>query len=219
MTTSGLTTFAPTFDEILQDAAGMVGGGPILAEELAAARRGMDLLLTEIQNRGPLLHKIETVTVSVAPATSSVALPAAYLDVHHVQIADAAGDNAMQANRLSFESWAGLTNKDQVGRPTQYWFDRRQNGNILWLWPVPLDSHQIRLTVQQVPENTFRAFQNVDEPRRFIPAVTYGLAYWIGLRRNKTPADRITMLKQLYEGAIRDAMREDRERVSFQVRM
>lgn len=56
MATSGTSNFDPTFDDILQDAAGMVGGGPILAEELIAAKRGLDYLLTDIQNRNVLLQ-------------------------------------------------------------------------------------------------------------------------------------------------------------------
>lgn len=64
MPTSGTYNFNPTFDEILQDAAGMVGGGPILAEELLSARRGLDILLTRIQNRNVLLHKLTRIEVS-----------------------------------------------------------------------------------------------------------------------------------------------------------
>jgi hypothetical protein len=76
------------------------------------------------------------------------------------------------------------------------------------------------LTVQKNAEDTLRAFDNIDVPRRFLPAIVYGLAYWIGLRRGpRVPTDRLTLLKTEYERAVRDAMREDRERGKVLIRI
>ena len=72
MATSGVASFDPTFDDILQDAAAMVGGGPLLADELISARRGLDYLLTDLQNRNVLLHKIETTVVPVSASVSAL---------------------------------------------------------------------------------------------------------------------------------------------------
>jgi hypothetical protein len=66
MATSGVASFSPSFDDILQDAVAMVGGGPVLADELISAKRGLDYLLTSIQNQNVLLHKIETTVIPVS---------------------------------------------------------------------------------------------------------------------------------------------------------
>jgi len=219
MTTSGVSTFNPTFDDLLQDAAGMVGGGPILAEELRSARRGIDYLLTQIQNKNILLHKIETTTVEVTAGTQEVSLISAVLDSHHILVRDT-NDIDMAMVRLGFEQWADISAKDKTGRPTQYWFDRRLDSNILHLWPIPDINYSVVLTIQKTTEDTLRAFENVDVPRRFLPAILYGLAYYIGLRRmNRVPSDRLTLLKLEYENAVREAMREDRERASTFIRL
>jgi hypothetical protein len=215
MATSGVAAFDPTFDDLLQDAAGMVGGGPILADELISARRGLDYLLTSIQNKNVLLHKVETTTVAVS--TASVSLGSSISDV--LVASCRFNDTNISMTRDGYERWAEISNKATEGRPTRYWWDRRRDGNILNLWPIPDQEYDIVLTIQKNAEDTLRAFDNVDVPRRFLPAVLYGLAYWIGMRRSKVPETRLNMLKLEYERQLRDAMREDRERAKTYIKI
>lgn len=218
MATSGVASFNPTFDEILQDAAAMVGGGPLLADELISARRGLDYMLTSIQNKNVLLHKIETTVVPVSASVSSLAFGSSISDVLTATVRTSTTE--MLLDRDGYERWAEIPTKSQTGRPTRYWWDRRRDSNIMNLWPLPDQTYSIVLTVQKNAEDTLRAFDNIDVPRRFLPAVVYGLAYWIGLRRGpRVPSDRLTLLNAEYERALRDAMREDRERGSVLVRI
>jgi hypothetical protein len=53
-----------------------------------------------------------------------------------------------------------------------------------------------------------------------MPALVYGLAYWIGLRRgNRVDTNRLALLRAEYERAVKDAMREDRERGKVLIRI
>lgn len=218
MTTSGTSNFQPTFDDILQDAAGMVGGGPILAEELQSAMRGMDTLLTQIQNENILLHKVETTIVAVSASTSITTFDNTLLDALNISVRTNGTD--IPLTRLGFQQWAELPVKDRTGRPTQYWFDRRLDSNNLYLWPRPDMTYDLVLTVQKTVEDTIRAFQNVDVPRRFIPVLIYGIAYWVGMRRlGRVPPERLALLKAEYQVALREAMREDRERASIFIKV
>jgi len=215
MATSGVAAFDPTFDDLLQDAAGMVGGGPILADELISARRGLDYLLTSIQNKNILLHKVETTTVPVSTALVSLGS-----SISDVLVASCRFNNTnISMTRDGYERWAEISNKTTEGRPTRYWWDRRRNGNILNLWPIPDQQYDIVLTIQKNAEDTIRAFDNIDVPRRFLPAVLFGLAYWIGMRRSKVPETRLNMLKLEHERQLRDALREDRERAKTYIRI
>jgi hypothetical protein len=216
--TSGVSNFDPTFDDILQDAAAMVGGGPVLADELISARRGLDYLLTDLQNKNVLLHKIETTVVPVSASVSSLSFGPSISDVLVASIRTSATDIVL--DRDGYERWAEIPTKSQTGRPTRYWWDRRRDSNTMNFWPLPDQTYTVVLTIQKNAENTLRAFDNIDVPRRFLPAVTYGLAYWIGLRRgNRVDANRLTLLRAEYERAIRDAMREDRERGKILLRI
>ena len=85
---------------------------------------------------------------------------------------------------------------------------------------APDQTYSIVLTVQKNTEDTLRAFDNIDVPRRFLPAVTYGLAYWVGLRRGaRVDQNRLALLRTEYEAQLKAAMREDRERGSVLVRI
>ncbi len=218
MATSGVSNFDPTFDDILQDAAAMVGGGPVLADELISARRGLDYLLTDLQNKNVLLHKIETTVVPVSASVSSLSFGSSISDVLVASIRTSSTDIVL--DRDGYERWAEIPTKSQTGRPTRYWWDRRRDSNTMNFWPLPDQTYTVVLTIQKNAENTLRAFDNIDVPRRFLPAVTYGLAYWIGLRRGaRVDANRLTLLRAEYERAVKDAMREDRERGKVLIRI
>lgn len=206
----------PAFDNLLVDAAGMVGGGPILAEELSSAMRGMDQLLVSLQNQGILLHKIESTVVTCSTATVTIDNDFIDIDTITVQLNGAA---EMVADRLGFKSWAQLPNKDQEGRPTQYWFNRQKAYGIINLWPTPDDTYTLTIWGQKMADDLTRAYSVIDLPKRFWPAVTYALAYWIGLRRPRVDAGRLSLLKAEYKEKLAEAMREDRERGSYILRL
>lgn len=196
----------------------MVGGGPVLADELISARRGLDYLLTDLQNKNVLLHKIETTIVPVSASVSSLAFGPSISDVLVASVRTSGTDIVLE--RDGYERWAEIPTKSQTGRPTRYWWDRRRDGNIMNFWPLPDQTYDVVLTIQKNAEDTLRAFDNIDVPRRFLPSIIYGLAYWIGLRRGtRVDANRLVLLKAEYERAVRDAMREDRERGKVLIRI
>jgi len=196
----------------------MVGGGPVLADELISARRGLDYLLTDLQNRNVLLHKIETTIVPVSASVSSLTFDQTISDVLVASIRTSTTDIII--DRDGYERWAEVPTKSQSGRPTRYWWDRRRTSNVMNFWPVPDQTYTVVLTIQKNAESTLRAFDNVDIPRRFMPALVYGLAYWIGLRRGAAvPTDRLNLIRANYEAALKGAMREDRERGKVLIRI
>ena len=196
----------------------MVGGGPLLADELISARRGLDYLLTDLQNKNVLLHKIETTVVPVSTSVSSLTFGPSISDVLVASIRTSSTDIVLE--RDGYERWAEIPTKSQSGRPTRYWWDRRRDSNTMNFWPVPDQVYTVVLTIQKNAEDTLRAFDNIDVPRRFLPSIIYGLAYWIGLRRGtRVDANRLALLRTEYERAIKDAMREDRERGKVFIRI
>ena len=196
----------------------MVGGGPLLADELISARRGLDYLLTDLQNKNILLHKIETTVVPVSTSVSSLTFGPSISDVLVASIRTSSTDIVLE--RDGYERWAEIPTKSQSGRPTRYWWDRRRDSNTMNFWPVPDQVYTVVLTIQKNAEDTLRAFDNIDVPRRFLPSIIYGLAYWIGLRRGtRVDANRLTLLRLEYDRAIKDAMREDRERGKVFIRI
>ncbi len=220
MTTSGVTTFDPEFDDVLQDAAAMVGGGPILAEELISAKRGLNNLLISMQNRNVLLHKIETTTVNVSVSASFFTLDNSIVDVLGATVRTSATDARLNMDRDGYERFNTIPVPNQQGRPLRFWYQRNRTDGIFNMWPVPDQTYELSLVVHKKAEDCVRATDSIDVPTRFLPAVTYGIAYWMGLHRNKAvPAERLQLIKANYEEELRNALNEDRERGPFLLRI
>ena len=70
MAVSGTYNFNLDIDEVIQEAMEMIGGEDTLGHEPASARRSINLMLRDWQNRGILLW---TTSVSSITVTSSIA--------------------------------------------------------------------------------------------------------------------------------------------------
>ena len=57
--------------------------------------------------------------------------------------------------------------------------------------------------IRQVEDVNKSAEQNADIPKRFLPCLTYGLAYYLSQKRAGIPMDRIAMLKTSYEETLK----------------
>ena len=60
MAVSGTYNFNLDIDEVIQEASEMIGGESTLANEAASARRSINLMLKDWQNRGVLLWSTST---------------------------------------------------------------------------------------------------------------------------------------------------------------
>ena len=84
MTTSGTYNFSMDIDEVIQEAIEMIGGEQTLGHEPKSARRSINLLLQDWQNRGVLLWTANTTTVSVATSVTAYELADSTVDVLEV---------------------------------------------------------------------------------------------------------------------------------------
>ena len=84
MTTSGTYNFSMDIDEVIQEAIEMIGGEQTLGHEPKSARRSINLLLQDWQNRGILLWTANTTTVSVSTSVTAYELPNSTVDVLEV---------------------------------------------------------------------------------------------------------------------------------------
>jgi hypothetical protein len=212
--TSGTTDFSLDVDHVIREAAEMIGGEPVLGNELRSARRSLNLLLTEWQNREILLWKLQQTIVTAAASTASYTLTSATVDILNVVLTRSSVDYPL--TRLSFSEYIQIHNKTRTGRPTQYFVDRQRDAPILYLWPVPENStDQVKFWQHSRVEDVTRSTENVDVPWRFYPALVTGLAYLMSVKRPGIPPTRRQELKLEYDRQLGLAMQEDRERASM----
>jgi hypothetical protein len=140
MATSGTYNFNLEIDEIIQEATEMIGGEQTLGHEPASARRSINLMLNDWQNRGVLLWSISTTVVTVADTIASVSLADYTIDALAVTYSTSVSGTDIALERISREEYHNLPNKNQTGRPTQYTVERGLNNPLLKLYPTPDNS-------------------------------------------------------------------------------
>ena len=214
---SGSYNFNLEIGDVIQEATEMIGGEVTLGEEPRSARRSIILILSDWQNRGVCLWTTNTTIVSIAASTSQVSLGSHVSDVMQVVINR---DNTdLEMTRISFEEYLKVPNKGQTGRPSQYAIKRFSDNVQLFMWSVP-DVNTDKLKIEKIDymqDVNKSAIQNADMPRRFLPALTTGLAYYMSLKRPGISEARAKILKAEYEERLGFAMTEDKERASLYI--
>ena len=215
MAVSGTYDFNLDIDEVIQEATEMIGGEQTLGHEAQSARRSINLMLNDWQNRGVLLWSTYTTLVTVSTSVTTYDLSSSTTDALQINLRRDSTDIELQ--RLSFEEYLNVPNKSQKGKPTQYTIKRNLANPTVHVYPVPENTTDILLIegIRQVQDVDRSAIQNADAPVRFLPALTCGLAYYLSMKRNNVPMDRIAMLKVNYEEKLKNAMEEDKERASL----
>ena len=215
MAVSGTYNFNLDIDEVIQEAMEMIGGEDTLGHEPASARRSINLMLKDWQNRGILLWSTSTTAVTVVASTTSYDLSSSTINALEVVINR---DNTdIQLTRITPEQYLIIPAKTQTGRPSQYSVRRGRDNSVLSVWPIPENSTDVLKMeiVSELDDVDKSAIQNADTPKRFLPALTCGLAYYMSMKRPRVTSERIAMLKTNYEEVLGRAMEEDRERASI----
>jgi len=220
MATSGTYNFTLDIDEVIQEATEMIGGEQTLGHEPASARRSINLMLNDWQNRGIALWSIGTTTVTVIDTVASLSLANEIIDALAITYSTSVSGTDIALERISREEYHNLPNKSQTGRPTQYTVQRTRSNPYIMLYPTP-DNDTGVLNIEyfrQLEDVNKSADQNADVPVRFLPALTCGLSYYLSMKRPGIPETRITMLKTNYEEKLALALLEDKERASMYIK-
>jgi len=218
MALSGTYNFNLDIDEVIQEAMEMIGGESTLGHEPASARRSINIMLKDWQNRGILLWSTSVSSVTVAASTGVYNLSSNTIDALEVVLNRDSTD--LQLTRITSEEYLLIPNKTQTGRPSQYSIRRSRDNPVMSVWPLPDNSTDILKieVISELQDINKSAEQNADLPKRFFPCLTAGLSYYMSMKRAGVPSDRISMLKTNYEETLGRAMEEDRERASLFIR-
>jgi hypothetical protein len=215
MATSGTFNFALEIDDVIQEATEMIGGEQTLGHEPASARRSLNLMLKDWQNRGILLWSTEASSITVTASVSSYDLSDSTIDA--LQVIVNRDNTDLPLTRISYEEYLQIPQKGQTGRATQYSIKRNRDNPTLFIWPIPENSTDV-LKVEKISELqdiNKSAGQNADVPKRFLPCLSAGLAFYMSIKRPGVDAGKITFLKQNYEELLERALTEDSERASI----
>lgn len=128
MTTTGTNLFNMDFTEIAEEAWERAGREMRSGYDLRTARRSMNLMTIEWQNRGINMWTIEEGTIPLVPGQNTYALPNDTIDLLEHVIRTGGNTASTQADltitRISVSTYATIPNKLAAGRPIQIWIQR-----------------------------------------------------------------------------------------------
>jgi len=128
MTTTGSTLFNMDFTEIAEEACERAGREMRSGYDLRTARRSMNLMTIEWQNKGINMWTMEQGIINLTPGLATYALPTDTIDLLEQVIRTGQNTASTQADltitRISVSTYATIPNKLQQARPIQVWIQR-----------------------------------------------------------------------------------------------
>lgn len=217
MATTGTTSFGMDFTEIAEEAWERAGREMKSGYDLRTARRSMNLMLIEWQNRGINMWTIDEGTVALVQGTATYTLPADTIDLldHVVRTGSGSNQQDITITRISVSTYSSIPNKEVQGRPIQLWINRLAAAPTVTVWPVPSSAdYTLQYWRMRRIEDTGSGVETPDMTFRFLPALVAGLAYHIAMKVPEL-AQRIQMLKGVYDEQYYMAASEDREKATL----
>jgi hypothetical protein len=128
MTTTGTTLFNMDFTEIAEEAWERAGREMRSGYDLRTARRSMNLMTVEWQNKGINMWTMEQGIINLTPGLATYALPTDTIDLLEHVIRTGSNTSSTQADltisRISVSTYATIPNKLSQARPIQVWIQR-----------------------------------------------------------------------------------------------
>jgi len=214
-----MAVVTPDLPEIFEEAFERAGLEMRTGYDLKTARRSLNLLTLEWQNRGLNLWTIEPGTIALSSGTATYSFPTGTIDVIEMSLRTGSGTNQIDTNveRISVSTYSQQTNKNTTGRPVQAFIRRLATETTVTLWPVPDSTDSYTLAyyrLRGMDSISSGVSGTADVPPRFVPCLVSGLAYYIAMKKPEVN-DRVSALKQEYEFQFELAAGEDRDTSSI----
>lgn len=215
-----MAVVTPDLPEIFEDAFERAGLQLRSGYQLKSARRSLNMLLLEWQNRGLNLFTVDAGTLSLTSGTATYTMPVDTIDIIEHQLRTGTGEDQMdrELSRMSFSTYAKQAKKNQTGVPTQIYVDRQAASVNVTVWPVPENNDYTLLyyRLKGIDGLASGIVGSASIPPRFVPALTAGLAYMTAMKEPEA-LPRVQGLKALYEEQYRLAAEEDQDRAPLRI--
>ena len=228
--TSETTEFNPQIDDIIEEAYERTGVlGTRTGYQLRSARRSLNILFQEWQNRGVHLWKVKLAKVPLVLgqaeynyATDSLNFPndmSSILEAYYRNNSTTTAPADIALTQISRSQYNATPNKLTQGTPSQFYMERKINPSI-FLYATPNSSVSSTTTpssfqfcfyylakIQDVGSYNYTS----DVVSRFFPCMISGLAYYLS---QKVSPERSGELERRYEGEMLRALDADNQGTS-----
>lgn len=183
MATTGSTAFDLEFTELAEEAWERAGREMRTGYDLRTARRSMNLMTIEWQNRGINMWTIEQGSFNLTQGLSTYALPLDTIDLMEHVIRTGGNNQSTQADlsitRISVSTYATIPNKLTQARPIQVWVQRMSGelspANATLVGTINSSTTTIVLSsVSSLPSSGFIRIDDEDIYYGYITGTTLG---------------------------------------------
>ena len=223
MAFSGTTTFEKTFsiDDIITEAFERLGFFDYSGNDLKTARRSLNIMFQEWQNRGTHFWEIAENTFTLVSGQNEYTIFRSTTDGTSSPTAVYGASDILEASfrttdnvdtplsKINRSQYSAFSNKLATGQPSQYWVQRFIDKVTMTLYLTPGDSQAGNFVhfyylkrIQDAGDYTNEA----DVVNRFVPCMAAGLAYYLSMK--KAP-QRTQECKLIYEDELNRALQED----------
>ena len=212
-----MAVVTPDLPDIFEEAYERAGLEMSTGYDLRTARRSLNLLLLEWQNRGLNLFTVDQGTLALTAGTASYDMPADTIDLVEGSVRSGSGVNQLDTilQRLSVSQYAQQSNKNTQGKPSQVFVERLATVTRVTLWPVPDAAYTFAFfRLKGIDGLATGLGTTAAVPPRFVPCLVSGLAYYIAMKKPEAAA-RVAPLKQEYEFQFELAAGEDSDSSSI----
>jgi len=223
MATSETYTFDLDLGDAIEEAFELAGLELRSGYDYKTARRSINLLMLEWQNRGLNLWTVEFAKQTLTSGTFTYALTEDKLDIVEAFVRTDDGNTTSQYDqtltRISGSQYAHLSNKLTTGKPLQFWLEKKPTGISFNLWPVPDARQTYNLGfyyMRRVQDAGSPASLNMSVPSRYLPCLVSGIAYQLCLKYSESNS-KAPIMKAEYESQWTLASDADREKASIYV--
>ena len=218
MATSGTHTFTLDLSDIMEEAYDLCGLELRSGYSYRSAKRALNLVFLEWQNKGLNLWTIEQGSATLTAGTSSYTADSSALDIVDVFIRTDAADTTKQfdqrLNRISRTEYAHQAKKLTQSKPTQFFVDKDNDSVKIILWATPDSAQTYTLVydyVKRIEDVGTVGTNNADVPSRYLPCLTYALAYNLACKSPEAQ-QRVPMIRQRYVELWDEVTEADREK-------
>ena len=217
-------TFNLDINEMAEEAFERAGLEMRSGYDLKTARRSLNLMGLEWQNRGLNLWTIEEANFAFTQGTQTYTLADDTLDIIEAVVRTDPANATLQIDssisRVSPVTFAMIPDKLEQGRPNQYWIDRQRTAPVIHIYPTASSSFTsaqlVYWRIRRMTDTGIKGSNNYDIPALFLPAMVAGLAYHIAMKKPDA-AGRVPLLKQDYEEQFRLAAEQNRVKAPFRL--
>ena len=220
MATSGTTTFNLDISDIMEEAYDLCGLELRSGYSYRGAKRALNLVFLEWQNKGLNLWTVEQGSATLVAGTSSYTAESSALDIVDVSIRTNAGNVSDQfdqrLNRISRTEYNHQASKLTQSKPTQFYVDKDNDSVKIVLWATPDSAETYTLIydyVKRIEDVGTVANNNADVPTRYLPCLTYALAYNLACKSPEA-IQRVPMIRQRYMELWDEVSDADREKAA-----